>query len=146
MYNTNTILLYSTRTNGQKRHHKIDNDWNDVSISTCLFIVCTTIFAFVFIICQELYIVSTESTTEFQMVAICNIGLNNLVQICYVQENVNKQQICSEVRIYKLKQGIFLQMKATLLTNKICSVTEKKFLHYHQKNNSYRIAKINPTL
>jgi len=71
MYNTNTILLYSTRTNGQKRHHKIDNDWNDVSISTCLFIVCTTIFAFVFIICQELYIVSTESTTEFQMVAIC---------------------------------------------------------------------------
>jgi len=31
-----------------------------------------------------MYITSTKSTTEFQMVAICNIGLNNLVYKCYV--------------------------------------------------------------
>ena len=79
-YTLSSLLIpHSSGENGQKRYQKIDNDWNDVSISTCLFIVCTTLFAFDFIICQELYITSTESTTEFQMVAICNKGLNHLV-------------------------------------------------------------------
>ena len=73
------LVADSFRENGQKRHQKLDNDWNDVLICTCLCLVYTTIFTFVFIICQELYITSTESTTEFPMVAICNIGLNHLV-------------------------------------------------------------------
>ena len=73
-YTLGSLLVHdSYRGNGYKRYQKIDNDWNDVSISTCLFIVCTTIFAFVFIICQELYITSTESTAEFPMVVICTI-------------------------------------------------------------------------